>query len=94
MVIARVLVQHVVPEQAQRLDHLDDAVINSATANTLSVDAQSDIVAVIIAPGAAVGGRLGVKASGGIRTRADALALRAAGATRFGTSRSVALLAD
>ncbi len=43
---------------------------------------------------AAVGGRLGVKASGGIASRSDALALRAAGATRFGTSRSLALLAD
>lgn len=35
--------------------HLNTAVINSDTANTLTVDTQSDIVAVIIAPGAAVG---------------------------------------
>lgn len=37
---------------------------------------------------AAVGGRLGVKASGGIRTAVDALAMRDAGATRLGTSRT------
>lgn len=41
---------------------------------------------------AAVGGRLGIKASGGIRTRDAALALLAAGATRLGTSASVAIL--
>lgn len=35
---------------------------------------------------ATVGGRLGVKASGGIRTAADALAMLAAGATRLGLS--------
>lgn len=35
--------------------HLNNAVINSDTANVLTVDAQSDIVAVIIAPGAVVG---------------------------------------
>jgi len=35
-----------------------------------------------------VGGRIGIKASGGIRTAEDALALIAAGATRLGTSRS------
>jgi deoxyribose-phosphate aldolase len=34
----------------------------------------------------AVGGRLGVKASGGIRTTADALAMLNAGATRLGLS--------
>jgi deoxyribose-phosphate aldolase len=33
-----------------------------------------------------VGGRLGVKASGGIRTAADAIAMLAAGATRLGLS--------
>jgi deoxyribose-phosphate aldolase len=33
-----------------------------------------------------------VKASGGIRTRADALAMRAAGADRLGTSASIALV--
>lgn len=35
--------------------HLSSAVINSDTANVLAVDAETDIVAVIIAPGAAVG---------------------------------------
>ncbi|MFE3544111.1 deoxyribose-phosphate aldolase [Nocardia sp. NPDC059177] len=40
-----------------------------------------------------VGGQLGVKASGGIRTAADAAALIAAGATRLGLSQSAAVLA-
>jgi deoxyribose-phosphate aldolase len=40
-----------------------------------------------------VGGRLGVKASGGIRTREDAEAMVAAGATRLGLSSSAAVLA-
>ncbi|MFZ0833963.1 MAG: deoxyribose-phosphate aldolase [Mycobacterium sp.] len=40
----------------------------------------------------AVGGRLGVKASGGIRTGADALAMIAAGATRLGLSGTRAVL--
>ena len=40
----------------------------------------------------AVGGRLGVKAAGGIRTTADALAMIAAGATRIGASRTAAIL--
>jgi deoxyribose-phosphate aldolase len=40
----------------------------------------------------AVGKNAGVKASGGIRTRAQALALLAAGATRLGTSASVTLV--
>jgi len=35
-----------------------------------------------------VGGRLGVKASGGIRSYDDALAMIAAGATRLGVSSS------
>lgn len=39
-----------------------------------------------------VGGRLGVKASGGIRTTAEALEMIAAGATRLGLSRSAAIL--
>jgi deoxyribose-phosphate aldolase len=39
-----------------------------------------------------VGGRLGVKASGGIRTAADALAMVDAGATRIGCSASRAIL--
>jgi deoxyribose-phosphate aldolase len=39
-----------------------------------------------------VGGRLGVKASGGIRTSADALAMVAAGATRLGCSATRAIL--
>jgi deoxyribose-phosphate aldolase len=37
---------------------------------------------------------LGVKASGGIRTRADALRMLAAGATRLGTSRSVQIVGE
>ncbi|MDR3202967.1 MAG: deoxyribose-phosphate aldolase [Bifidobacteriaceae bacterium] len=39
-----------------------------------------------------VGGRLGVKASGGIRTTAEAIALIEAGATRLGLSQSAAVL--
>jgi deoxyribose-phosphate aldolase len=39
-----------------------------------------------------VGGRLGIKASGGIRTAADAVALLDAGATRLGLSASRAVL--
>jgi len=39
-----------------------------------------------------VGGRLGVKASGGIRDRATALAMIAAGATRLGTSSGVGIV--
>jgi deoxyribose-phosphate aldolase len=42
--------------------------------------------------GAAVGGRLGVKASGGIRTAADAVAMLDAGATRLGMSATRAVL--
>ncbi len=42
---------------------------------------------------AVVGGGLAVKASGGVRTRPQALALIAAGASRLGTSASVALVA-
>jgi deoxyribose-phosphate aldolase len=41
----------------------------------------------------AVGGRLGVKASGGIRTTEAAIAMIEAGATRLGTSASAAILA-
>jgi deoxyribose-phosphate aldolase len=41
---------------------------------------------------AAIGGRLGVKASGGIRTHQEALALLEAGATRLGTSSTRAIL--
>lgn len=40
----------------------------------------------------AIGGRLGVKASGGIRTAADALAMLDAGATRLGLSGTRAVL--
>lgn len=40
----------------------------------------------------AVGGRLGVKASGGIRTASDALAMLSAGATRLGLSGTRAVL--
>jgi len=42
---------------------------------------------------AVVGDRLGVKASGGVRTRADADAMIAAGASRIGTSNGPAILA-
>lgn len=41
-----------------------------------------------------VGGRLGVKASGGIRTAEAALAMVQAGATRLGLSASAAILAE
>ena len=41
-----------------------------------------------------VGDRLGVKASGGIRTLKDALDMIAAGATRIGTSRTVQILEE
>ena len=41
---------------------------------------------------ATIGDRLGVKASGGIRTAADALAMVAAGASRLGVSASLAVL--
>ena len=41
-----------------------------------------------------VGEEIGVKAAGGIRTRQDALAMVAAGATRIGASASVALVHD
>jgi deoxyribose-phosphate aldolase len=40
----------------------------------------------------AVGGRLGIKASGGIRTAADAIAMLDAGATRLGLSATRAVL--
>lgn len=43
---------------------------------------------------ATVGGRLGVKASGGIRTGDDALAMIGAGATRLGLSGTAHVLAD
>lgn len=46
----------------------------------------------VTAMAAAVGGRLGVKASGGIRTAETALAMIAAGATRIGTSSTAAIL--
>lgn len=42
----------------------------------------------------AVGGRLGIKASGGIRTGADALAMVEAGATRLGLSATRMVLGD
>jgi deoxyribose-phosphate aldolase len=41
---------------------------------------------------AVVGGRLGVKASGGIHTAEAALAMVAAGATRIGASSTAAIL--
>jgi deoxyribose-phosphate aldolase len=40
----------------------------------------------------AVGGRLGIKAAGGIRTTAEALEMIAAGATRIGASSTAAIL--
>ena len=43
---------------------------------------------------AAVGPTIGVKASGGVRTRAQALAMIAAGASRVGASSSVAIVTD
>jgi deoxyribose-phosphate aldolase len=49
-------------------------------------------VQAVAAMAAAVGGRLGVKASGGIRTADDALAMIRAGATRIGTSSTAAIL--
>jgi deoxyribose-phosphate aldolase len=49
-------------------------------------------VEAVAAMAAAVGGRLGVKASGGIRTIDDALAMIAAGATRIGASSTAAIL--
>ena len=48
--------------------------------------------AAVAAMAAAVGGRLGVKASGGVRTTGDALAMIAAGATRIGASRTAEIL--
>jgi deoxyribose-phosphate aldolase len=50
-------------------------------------------VEAVAAMAEAVGGRLGVKASGGIRTADDALAMVAAGATRIGASASAVILA-
>jgi deoxyribose-phosphate aldolase len=49
-------------------------------------------VEAVRAMAAAVGGRLGVKAAGGIRTTPDALAMIAAGATRIGASSTLAIL--
>jgi len=49
-------------------------------------------VEAVAAMAAAVGGRLGVKASGGIRTADDALTMIAAGATRIGASSTAAIL--
>ena len=43
---------------------------------------------------ATVGDSIGVKASGGIRTRQTALAMIGAGATRLGTSATREILAD
>jgi deoxyribose-phosphate aldolase len=49
-------------------------------------------VEAVAAMAAAVGGRLGVKASGGIRTADDALKMIAAGATRIGASATATIL--
>jgi deoxyribose-phosphate aldolase len=43
---------------------------------------------------AVVGPDMGVKAAGGVRTRADALAMIEAGATRIGTSAGIAIMTD
>ena len=50
-------------------------------------------VEAVAAMAAAVGGRLGVKAAGGVRTTEAALAMVAAGATRIGASATAAILA-
>ncbi|MGH3157266.1 MAG: deoxyribose-phosphate aldolase [Streptosporangiaceae bacterium] len=50
-------------------------------------------VEAVRAMAAAVGGRLGIKAAGGIHTAEAALALVTAGATRIGTSHAAAILA-
>jgi deoxyribose-phosphate aldolase len=50
-------------------------------------------VEAVAAMAAAVGGRLGDKAAGGVRTTEDALAMVAAGATRIGASATAAILA-
>ena len=49
-------------------------------------------VEALTAMSAAVGGRLGVKASGSVRTAAGALAMIAAGAPRIGASASAVIL--
>lgn len=49
-------------------------------------------VEAVAAMAAAAGGRLGIKASGGIRSTDQALAMIAAGATRIGASRSADIL--
>lgn len=49
-------------------------------------------VEAVAAIAAAVGGRLGVKASGGIHTTDEALAMISAGATRIGASHTAAIL--
>lgn len=49
-------------------------------------------VEAVAAVAAAVGGRLGVKASGGVHTTEQALAIIANGATRIGTSHAAAVL--
>lgn len=49
-------------------------------------------VEAVAAMASAVGGRLGVKASGGIRTAGTALAMITAGATRIGASATAAIL--
>ena len=58
--------------------------VNSSGATTADVRLMRELVG----PG------MGVKAAGGIRTRADALAMVEAGATRIGTSSGVAILAE
>lgn len=50
-------------------------------------------VAAVAAMATAAEGKIGVKASGGIRTWEDAVAMVEAGATRIGTSNARAILA-
>jgi deoxyribose-phosphate aldolase len=57
-----------------------------------AVAAGGATVQAVAAIAAAVGGRLGIKASGGIHTADEALAMIAAGATRIGTSHTAAIL--
>ena len=61
------------------------------TSTGFGAGATTDDVALLRA---SVGRAMGVKASGGIRTRADALAMLGAGANRIGTSSGVAIIEE
>ncbi len=94
----------VIVESAVLLAHGDEATL--ATVCHAAEDAGADFVKTstgfhpaggasvraVTVMARAVGGRLGVKASGGIRTAADALAMLGAGATRLGLSGTRAVL--